>query len=252
MPVPVDRPGLGEVADLGHRAAEHGAGGRIVGPAGVEDVADEVLRGDLPVALDGRADAAAGELGAALVVVEDHVEVPGHRTEILGQARRIGGEGGEHQALIAVDAGFTQAVLRLVEGAVLVDTRLVHAAQRAIGTEGPAVVVADEAAGVTGLGETHLVAAVRAGVDQHLDRGILLANHQHLVLTHGGGDVVAGLGNLRFVGDEQPAAGEDLLQFLLVDVAIPEDLPGHAPGFHVAQFVEVRQRRGSLDGLQFY
>ncbi|MCY1429030.1 hypothetical protein D9M71_449340 [compost metagenome] len=218
----------------------------------MEDVADEVLRGDLPVAFDSGADATADELGAALVVVEDDVEVPGHRTKILGQTRRILSEGGEHQALVAVDTRLAQALLRLVEAALLVDSGFVHAAQRAVGAEGPAMIVADETAGVAGLGEAHLVAAVRTGVDQHLDRQVLLANHQHLVLAHGGSHIVASIGNLRLVGDEQPATGEYLLQLLLVDLAIPEHLAGHAARFHVADPVEPCQRRSGLDRTEVY
>jgi len=86
------------------------------------------------------------------------------------------------------------------------------------------MVVANKLAGVAEVGKADLVATVRAGVEEALHAAVFLADDQHIVFTHIGRDVVAGLGNLGFVGDEQPAAGEDALQLLIVDVAIPEDV----------------------------
>ena len=43
------------------------------------------------------------------------------------------------------------------------------------------------------------------------------------VFTHVGGEEVAGVGDLGLVAEEEPAAGEDLLQFFLIDVILAED-----------------------------
>ena len=251
--VPVHRVGFRQLADIGHRATEHGLGRRVVGPAAVEDVAHEVFRSDLPVAVDGGADAAAEELAAALVHVEHHVQVPGHRPEVFLEGRAISGEGGEHQPLVGSDPGFAQAVLRFVEVAFLVALGLVHAHQPAtVGAERPAVVVADEAAGIAGLGEADLVAAMRAGIEEDFQRAVLLPHHQHFVLAHGGGQVVAEFRQLRLVGNEQPATGENLLQLLFVNGLVPEHLARQAALLHVADAVKVIQARGRFEGAQRY
>src|SRR5690606_1084253 len=76
--------------------------------------------------------------------------------------------------------------------------------------------------------------------------------HQHFVFTHRGGQVVAGPGQLGFVGDEQQAAREDLLQLLLVDRLVPEHLARQAPLLHVTEAVEVAQGGRAFEGSERY
>ena len=79
------------------------------------------------------------------------------------------------------------------------------------------------------------VAAVAAGVDQHLRVAVVVADADDAVLTDKGHEEVAGVGDLRFVGHEIPGAGEDPLQFQFVDLLVGEDAPVYRPLFGVNQ-----------------
>jgi hypothetical protein len=46
-----------------------------------------------------------------------------------------------------------------------------------------------------------------------------------------------GLGDLALVAQEEPTAGEDLLQLLLVYLRVGEVLPAHQPTFDIDQLV---------------
>ena len=113
---------------------------------------------------------------------------------------------------------------------------LVHALEVAGGVKRPAVVIADEPTGVPGIGEAHLVAAVRAGIEHDPDRSVGLAGDDHRIFAHVGRQEVSGTGDLAFVGNEQPRPRENAVQLLLVDVGIRKD-PAVKPAFlevHVA------------------
>ena len=64
---------------------------------------------------------------------------------------------------------------------------------------------------------------VAADVQEGADLAGAVADHEHRVLAHVGGEKVAGVGDLRLVAEEEPAAGKDLLQLLLVDFLVAED-----------------------------
>ncbi|MNF93148.1 hypothetical protein D3C84_758160 [compost metagenome] len=107
-----------------------------MGPAAVEDVADEVFGGDLPVALDGRANAATDKLAAALVHIEQYVHIPGHWPQVFLERRSILGKSGEHKALVGGHPSFAQTMLGLVEIAFFIARGLVHTHQApAVGAE---------------------------------------------------------------------------------------------------------------------
>ena len=61
-----------------------------------------------------------------------------------------------------------------------------------------------------------------ADVEEGVDLAGAVAHHQHRVLAHVGGEEVAGVGDLCLVAEEEPAAGENLLQFLMVDGILAE------------------------------
>ena len=74
-----------------------------------------------------------------------------------------------------------------------------------------------------------------ADVQEGVDLSAAVAHHQHRVLAHVGGEVIAGIGNLAVVAQEQPAAGEDTLQFLLVDVGFDENAAAYQAPLRVNQ-----------------
>ena len=116
----------------------------------------------------------------------------------------------------------------------------------AVGAEGPAVVGADECAGVAVVGAAQAVAAVAADVQEGVYLALPVAGDQHRVLPHVGGEEVAWLGDLGLVAQEQPAAGEDLLQFFLVYVLSAEDAGAYETAIEVDQLVGVCENHALL------
>ena len=73
----------------------------------------------------------------------------------------------------------------------------------------------------------------------HVEKGVHLATRvagdQHWVLAHVGGEEVARVWNLAFMAKEEPASGEYLLQFLLVDLLVREYPPNNQPSVSIHQ-----------------
>ena len=84
------------------------------------------------------------------------------------------------------------------------------------------MVSADEGGGIAVVGAAEAVAAVAADVQEGTNPAGAVAHHQHGVFAHVGGEEVAGVGNLGLVAEQQPAAGENLFQLLLVDFLVAE------------------------------
>ena len=92
---------------------------------------------------------------------------------------------------------------------------------------------AGEARGVAGVGAAQPVAAMAADIEKGAHPAGTVAHHQHRVLAHIGRQEIARLRDLAFVAQEQPAAGEDLLQLLLVDLRLDKDAPADEPPFAI-------------------
>ena len=166
---------------------------------------------------------AADDLDAAFAAIEEYVEIPGGGAEVFQQGRRVRVEGGEDEALVDVELGHgNEAPLGLVQLVVVGVLQVGDGLQRAVVAEGPAVIGADEGGGVAVVGAAEAVAAVAADVQERADLAGAVAHHQHRVFAHVGGEEVAGVGNLRLVAEQEPAAGENLLQLLLVDFLVAE------------------------------
>ena len=71
---------------------------------------------------------------------------------------------------------------------------------------------------IAAIGAAHLHAAVAAGIEERPNLAVAAPAHQDRVFAHIGGHVVARLGDLGFVAEEQPAAREDALELSLVDL----------------------------------
>ena len=82
---------------------------------------------------------------------------------------------------------------------------------------------AGEGGGIASIGAAQPVAAVTADIQKGVHLALRIAHHQHGIFTHIGGEKIAGRGNLALMAQKEPAAGKDLLQFLLVDRRLDED-----------------------------
>jgi len=123
-----------------------------------------------------------------------------------------------------------------------------HALQLAVGGVAPGVVGADEQRRVALLVATDLHAAMAAGVQEHMHGAGCVATQDNRFLTHAGGEEITRLGDQAFVSDEQPCAGEELLQFLAVEVGRDEDFAADHAALQVDHLVH-GQRRGHPPNL---
>ncbi len=147
-------------------------------------------------------------------------------------------EGREDHAGVGVDLGrgdqadalAVQPLLTAV--GVLVER---HASQFAAVGVGPRMVGAAEVGGVAQLRPAHLHAAVQAHVEEHLDRAGFVADDDEGVVHDATHDVVAGIGDLRFVGQEHPRPAEHASGLQRVDLRIGVDRRGDQPTADVVE-----------------
>src|SRR5271154_6679438 len=78
-----------------------------------------------------------------------------------------------------------------------------------------------------------------ADVQKSAHLAAAVADDQNRVLAHIGGEEVAGFRDLAFVAQIQPAAGEDPLQFLFVDIRLDKDAAADTPIVGVDQSVQI-------------
>src|SRR4029077_19149905 len=113
-----------------------------------------------------------------------------------------------------------------------------NAHEGTVGTVAPAVVRARELERVPFVVAADLHPAVPAGVEEDVDLPRAVAAEDDRLLPHGGHEVVAGMGDLALVTEEQPRAGEDSLQLLPVDLVAHEDLAADDAMFDVDEAAE--------------
>ena len=192
-----------------------------MGPLDVVGVAAEALGGQLPVGVQGPFVDAADDFGAALGAVEKGVEIPGHLSEVIEERRSFGVESGEVEAAVVVDLSHGhEAPLGGVQFVVVGLLEAGDSDELAVVAVGPAMVGADEGGGVAGIGAADAVAAVTADVEEGVDFAGGVTGHKDRVFAHVGGEEVAWVRDLGLMAEEEPAAGEDALLFLLVDVGL--------------------------------
>src|SRR5581483_8886911 len=110
-----------------------------------------------------------------------------------------------------------------------------HAGQLSGAVVRPAVVAAAEMCGAAAFLVADLPPSMAAHVEQNVNLARGVARHDHGILSHLPGHVIAGVRDLRFVGNEQPALGEEVLQLPAVNVRVVEDPRADVP------FVEPQQ-----------
>lgn len=121
--------------------------GRAMSPGGVVHIADRVVGGELPVALDIPAHHARRRDQIALV--QQQVQPPAHVAQEFLERWRFRVESAEHQALVAVDPRHAHQAQRGLVDVILVQFRLArNADQVALGVVCPAVIRTDEAPGI--------------------------------------------------------------------------------------------------------
>src|ERR1700722_19087480 len=77
----------------------------------------------------------------------------------------------------------------------------------------------------------------------HFARGV--AHHQHRVLAHIGRQEISWSRELAVVTQIKPAAREDLLQFLLVNLRLDENPPADVPAGGIDEFTDIGSHRMS-------
>ena len=184
-------------------AEEREVGRDELGVGGVAVLAlPVVLHHQLPVALLGQVDLV-GDLGVAqLVRGQVGLDEAGHLVEV---GRRVLVQADEDQAGDVPDVDGLEAETGAVEGGRLG----LGEDQVAVGPVGPLVVGADDVADRAARLLEQPRAAVPADVVEGADLLVVVAQDDHRVRADVDRDVVAGVGDLRLGGAEQPVLGED-------------------------------------------
>src|ERR1700722_6215382 len=205
-------------------AAEIGLDRGQMRPTDVIGVAAEIFGRKLPIARHDPFVDAADHLDPPLASVEEIIEVPGHFAEIMDERRRRGIEGGEIQPLVAVELrGRYHTPVLAVQLAVIGFLEIGYADERPVIAIGPAVIGAGKGGGVAVIGAAQAITTMPADVEEGVDLTRGVAHHQNRVFAHIGGEEIAGQRDLALVAQEQPAARENPLQFLLVDLWLDEN-----------------------------
>src|SRR6516164_1195082 len=193
-------------------------------PRGVVAVAAEVFGRKFPVARHDPFVHATNHLDTALATVEERIQVPRHLAEILAQRRRLGVEGGEVEPLVAVEVRHRcEAPALPLQFTVIGFLEIRHPYQPSIVAVGPAVIGAGERGGVADLGATQPVAAMPADIQKGVHLARRVAHDENRVFTHVSGEEIARPRDLALMAQKEPGAGEDPLQFLLIDLGLDED-----------------------------
>ena len=108
------------------------------------------------------------------------------------------------------------------------------------------MVGAHEGGCIAGVGAAHPVATVPADVQERSDFAVSLAGDKNRVFTHVGGEEVAGVGYLGLMAEEEPAAGENLLLLLLIDIWVDEYAPIDQTSFGVDEGAAVQRHIENL------
>jgi hypothetical protein len=166
-----------------------------------------VLEDDLPVRLDHVVDAVRDL--ALLERVRRHLRRD--RLDGIREIGRVVGEVHEDQAGDVVERHRKQPEL----GAVDLELALRRRDQLAVEIVGPAVIGADELAGMAMLVVADARAAMAAEIVEGADLAVLAAHHDDHLRADPPGEVVAALWDRAGVAGEQPAAVEDVAQVRL-------------------------------------
>jgi hypothetical protein len=95
------------------------------------------------------------------------------------------------------------------------------------------MVRAGEDRGVAFVIAANFHAAMPASVQKDVDAAVSVSSENDRLFTHTRRDVVARLGNLTLVSDEQPGTSKDLFLLLLIQVVVDKNLTADQPLFDI-------------------
>jgi len=107
------------------------------------------------------------------------------------------------------------------------------------------VIGACEGGGVAGIRSAQAVAAMTADIQEGVNLPDAVAHYRDRVFAHIGREEVARPWDLAFVAQKQPAAGEDSLQLLRVDLRLDKDAAADQAVLGIDQTAEIN-RHGTL------
>src|SRR5215470_11205036 len=142
------------------------------------------------------------------------------RAHVVLKGGRLGVPSGPDGAVVVAQLGdLVQAPLALVQRLVVGFVVVGHPHQSPIGIVAPAMEGTGKDQGIAVVIAADLHALVAAGVEEGVEALVAPVPHQNdLLFPHTGDYEIAGIGDLALVTQEEPAAGEDLLQLHLVDL----------------------------------
>src|SRR5207302_2315088 len=205
----------------------------------VVGVAAEILGRKFPVARDQPFLHAAEYLGLALApvpTIELQIEKACCFAEIFEKGRR-------RRIPRRPDRALVHRELRHLDETPLlpVELRMIglaeerHADEAAVRAIAPAVIGAGEDRGVAFVVAAYFHASMAARIQKNMHLAGAVTAEDHRLLPHPGRGVIAGTGDLAFMSDKEPGAGEDLFLLLAVDLVVDKDLAADLPGLHIDQ-----------------
>src|SRR5439155_24115138 len=100
---------------------------------------------------------------------------------------------------------------------------------------GPAVISAGKARSIAVIGAAKAIAPMPAHIEKSAHDSVGAAYHEHRVFAHIGREEIAGLRDLAVMAQIEPAAREDALQLLLIDLRLDKDAPADVPAGEIDQ-----------------
>ena len=193
-------------------------------------VTREVLARDLPVGVEGIALDTRHELQPTHLSLDHHIQIPAEIAQKCIETLGAGVPVTEDHAAVERQFRHLEQAPALPVQAVAIGIPLQrHALEPPRIGVGPAVEAAGELACIAAIRPADLHSPVAAGVEKRANHAILATADEDGILAHVGRHVVAGLGNVGLVAQEQPAARENALELQLVDLRVEEDLAADQP-----------------------
>src|SRR6266567_7499076 len=193
----------------------------------------QVLEIDLPVAVIGLPEHAAGDLDLAVGRAIDHVvERGGHVAERFLEARSVARTAREDEAAVALHPRHRQhghfGIFRIEALRVTVIER--HRLDPTVEVIGPTVIAAGEFRRVALVGRHDHGAAVGALVVDHTHRSLVIAHQNDRLAPHVRGEIIAGLFDLALVPDIEPGGAKDAFHLEVEGGGTGVEPTVHAPG----------------------
>ena len=195
-------------------------------PTQMVAIAADILNRQLPVAAQLHLLGFAEKRSSAWHRIQPDIEEEFCIAKIILERGRIWIEAAEDQALVFGNMGYlNQAQLAAVQFAKIGLVFQRNPRERPVWRERPPMIIAGTGLGIATIGAANAVPAVGAAVEECFDRSVFLADDDDVVLAHEGAEIVTSFGDLAGVNEEQPAATENALKLLFVELLARVDRP---------------------------